>query len=738
MLDWRTAFEVGQVTDAVSTSKVLRFGTFEVDLRSGELRKNGLKVRLTGQPFQILVILLERPGELVTREEVQKRLWPGGTFVDFDRGLNAAINRVREALGDSAENPRFVETLPRRGYRFIGQVEGLPPASSTGPQPAANGQRNGSVRRSWKIGIAPGLVILLTAFSLLFPAIARRFLRQSQPQLLETVPLTALPGQEISPSFSPDGSQVAFGWNGENNGAGFDLYVKVIGTDKPLRLTNHPVPWLGVKWSPDGRSIAVNRLATLGTGGGGIFLVPALGGPERKLASTIKSALWTPDAALSWSPDGRQLAFTGHSHLAGYSSQIFLLSLDTLERKRLGTDCGWAFGPDFSPLGDSLAYLCLRDDGDISLNLLSLRDGKNRRLFAGAQRIQGPTWTRDGERIIFSYGSGKTPFAGAGGNLWQIIPGRTESPDKMAFGHDGTSAIVSSSGNRLAYVQTQINGNIWRVELDGAKVKSRILVTSTREQYAPLISPNGRKIVFASNRSGTDEIWVCDSDGSNAQQLTSSGGAATGTPRWSPDGKQIVFDSRAGGQANVYVIDANGGVPRKLETGTRMNSLPSWSHDGKWIYFASGLTHSNLTLWRVAATGGRAVQLTKTASIMPIESPDGQYVYFVRFTEGQFRLWRIRPDGSGESMVSATPPLNSDGYEWWPSKSGVYFYAYKDGQAEVDFVDLGTSRVRRICKLDKPPAPWFGGLSISPDGKWLLYSRIDETASDLMMVENFH
>ena len=234
------------MTDAVSTPKVIRFGTYEVDLRSGELRKNGLKVRLTGQPFQILTILLERPGELVAREELQKRLWPGDTFVDFDSGLNAAVNRVREALGDSAENPRFVETLPRRGYRFIGQVEAPPRANSTESQAAVKGQRNGNAGRAWKIGIAAGSVILLAAFGLLVPTIARRFLRPSQPQLLEALPLTALPGQEISPSFSPDGSQVAFGWNGENHGAGFDLYVKVIGTDKPLRLTNHPAPWLGV------------------------------------------------------------------------------------------------------------------------------------------------------------------------------------------------------------------------------------------------------------------------------------------------------------------------------------------------------------------------------------------------------------------------------------------------------------------------------------------------------------
>ena len=165
--------------------------------------------------------------------------------MDFDRGLNAAINRVREALGDSAENPRFVETLPRRGYRFIGQVERAEQANSTESQASVNGQKDGIAGRGWKIGIAVGSVILLIASGLLFSPIARHWLislftHQSQPQPLEAVPLTALPGQEISPSFSPDGSQVAFGWDGETNGAGFDLYVKVIGTDKPLRLTNHP------------------------------------------------------------------------------------------------------------------------------------------------------------------------------------------------------------------------------------------------------------------------------------------------------------------------------------------------------------------------------------------------------------------------------------------------------------------------------------------------------------------
>ena len=111
------------MTEVVRSPRIVRFGTFEVDLPAGELRKSGVRVKLTGQPFQVLTILLERPGEVVTREELQKRLWPD-TFVDVDHNLNTAINKIREVLGDSADSPRFVETLPRRGYRFVASVEG--------------------------------------------------------------------------------------------------------------------------------------------------------------------------------------------------------------------------------------------------------------------------------------------------------------------------------------------------------------------------------------------------------------------------------------------------------------------------------------------------------------------------------------------------------------------------------------------------------------------------------------
>jgi DNA-binding winged helix-turn-helix (wHTH) protein len=210
--------------------RLVRFGDFEADLRSGELRKAGVKLRFGGRSFQVLAILLEQPGDVVTREELQKRLWPD-TFVDVDHNLNTAINKIREVLGDSAESPRFVETLPRRGYRFIGELE--PPVQPVVPIVTVEPSRGSHSRRVW-LKIAAGVLAVVVAIGAI---IAYRSFRPQQQAPLTPVPFTALPGQATSPAFSPDGSRIAFAWNGDptGGGKGFDLYVKSIGSETLLR-----------------------------------------------------------------------------------------------------------------------------------------------------------------------------------------------------------------------------------------------------------------------------------------------------------------------------------------------------------------------------------------------------------------------------------------------------------------------------------------------------------------------
>ena len=577
----------------------------------------------------------------------------------------------------------------------------------------------------WNRKATPAAAACIAVAGLLYTWIAPQIetlWRLRELQQLKVVPLTALPGNVASPSFSPDGSQLAFAWDGENNGAGYDLYVKVVGSDKPLRLTNHPAAWVSAAWSPDGRSIAMSRSA--GKDDSGIYLVLPTGGPERKLIA--RTALAWYGNELSWSPDGKRLAYTDVNQDPPHDVGLFSLSLDTLAKTKLQTDCGLTAMPRYSPTGKFLAFVCGDTGFTSSLRLLSLKDGTQTRLLSQADLMLGIAWSSDERRIAFSSESNY-------GALWETSLARPSQIDILPVGHDATELAAVRPGPGLAYVQGSTNVNIWRLDLLASPPQARKLVISTRSQTGPSISPDGSMIAFESTRSGASEVWVSNVDGSNAQQLTHFGSSDTGSARWSPDGKLLAFDSRAGGEANIWLVDPRGGVPHKLDTDIHDNSQPSWSHDGAWIYFVNGADTGERAVWKAPPNGGHALPITKGGATFPLASPDGQYVFFARGSQ----LWRATVDGLKEEPVPGMPELSGWGDEWFPAGTGIYFLSHANRKPVINLFDLQTRKVRPVYLLEKPTPEWIGGMPVSKDGKFMLFPQVDQSSSDLMLIENW-
>ncbi len=299
-----------------STPVSARFDRFHVDLSSGELLRSGERVPIQEKPLQVLRLLLEAQGNVVTREQLRSALWPADTFVDFEHGVNTAVKKLRQALEDSADNPRFVETLPKFGYRFISPVEWLgngyhahpivphiDPTVAAAVRPSvAAGQMSQASGRPWRFASLAISLLLLAGLGVLW----LRSRPHSQPSQLTIVPFTTFPGFEIAPSFSPDGNQVVFSWFGYEKEFQFDLYVKQVGQERVVQLTHHPATFLASAWSPDGRFIAFMRQAE--PDASGIYLISPLGGPERKLAGTTPLVGWSP-IAVTWSSDSKWVAF---------------------------------------------------------------------------------------------------------------------------------------------------------------------------------------------------------------------------------------------------------------------------------------------------------------------------------------------------------------------------------------------------------------------------------------------
>ena len=369
------------------------------------------------------------------------------------------------------------------------------------------------------------------------------------------VPLTSLTGIMRSPSFSPDGNHVAFSWNGPQQDNP-EIYVQQIGAGQPLRLTTNPANDYSPAWSPDGRSVAFLRS---GAEGSEIFLVAPLGGSERKLGDVRpRLPAYTP-ITLGWCPDSRCLLVTDSSGEKG-PDILFRVDVSTREKKPLThsdvltSDADGAISPD----GRSLVFR--RDTAPFVGELYHVPLGAGFTTVGEARRLTSlefatrPAWMPDSQEIVFSAKRG----------LWRMSVAGGATPARLPFvGQDGLHPTVSRSSEgrvRLAYVHSFADVNVWRFDLagDGSAAAPSPAIQSTRQDNLGQLSPDRRRVVFLSDRSGESKVWVADVDGSNALQLSFLG-ANPGFPRWSPDGQFIVFHCNIEGHGQVYRVPSQGG-----------------------------------------------------------------------------------------------------------------------------------------------------------------------------------
>ncbi len=563
--------------------------------------------------------------------------------------------------------------------------------------------------------------------------------RKDSPEFadLSVQPLTSQSGWEASPALSPDGQTIAFTWSEKLDGIR-QIYLKpVVGTE-PVRLTHSQTEGnIGsLVWSRDGDQIAFERWQGSTSA---IYSIARGGGDEKKVLDLTSA---NPSSAIDWSPDGTQLAFSqampGSDRLA-----VYLFNIQTREKRKLTSPPSEDWGdwdPKFSPDGLTVAFKRVTSFWTDDLYLVPAAGGAPSRLTANRRGIWGHAWVSDGRSLIVSCQRGSTLFG-----LWRFPLTPHAQPERITQGGiDAVSPATGRKTRRLAWVNQLWDLNIYRVSLFGAGAPSKLVASTLRDQGATY-SLDGR-IAFISDRSGSREIWLAKSDGSNQVPVTRFNGPYLDHLQWSPDGRRLAFDSRLHGRSDILALDCDVdgmrcGEPRRLTTEVPAEA-PSWSADGEFVYFALN-RGGRWDIWKQPVAGGRPIQVTRNGGYVSHESPDGKWLYFSK--TGKEGIWRIpvnsqfrqRPTVTDELVIG--PPYRAQVEGWAVTPDEIIFIdlARSNEPAAIRAYNVSTKHTRSILTLTEVFSDRGDiGAAVSPDLRWVLYSQLDRSGSNVIVAEN--
>lgn len=527
-------------------------------------------------------------------------------------------------------------------------------------------------------------------------------------------------GSQAYPSFSPDAKRLAYSARDVSKVSAFHVFVRELPAGAPKQLTQGPASDVGPVWSPDGGTLAFLRIGETATE---CIVIPADGGAERKIAEFGPAAdAGQPMPAVSWTPDGKSLAVVQ----SGEKPAIVLAGIDSGKVKPITNPPDGSQGdstPAVSPSGSTIAFVRSTANDGADIWLCDLTGEGLRRLTFDDRGIRGIAWTRDGQDIVYSGNR-------AGGwHIWRV-QAFGGSPKEYTLG--GRQAYYPAVGrNRLAYTDSPTVSAIWRVALGATEAtgEARPVIRSTGRETSPTYSPDGKRIADVSDQTGTDEVFVCDADGGNRVKITNFNGPSIGRLRWSADGKLLIFDADSDRGQEVYTAPPVAGA--KLNRVLLNAGNASFSNDGKWIYF-----QSRGQIWKATLDGGNPQTLTQQrGAAQPVESADGKFVYF----RSRRSFWRV-PVAGGEAEEAFVPDHDLLwGTTIQPTKKGVYYLEFERSSRGmvISFYDFATKKSSVIYRTRNFEMRNSASFSVSPDGKNILYPRVDQSQTNLMVVENF-